>query len=362
MENKYGSILDISDWKKIILRPNDTMVSAIKNLNKESFRIVLVADKNNKLLGTITDGDIRRALMNNMSMESKLVNFMFKKPTTLKFPYNREKALTIMKKNSLLHLPILDSTGKIKKLEILQNLLEERKKSNPVLIMAGGLGKRLMPITKNVPKPLLLIENKPILEIIIDQLSKNLFKNIFISTFYKSEMIENHFGNGKDRNLNIKYLKEKKQLGTAGSLSLIPNKFREHPILVMNSDLLTKLDYDELMSFHKKKKNIITLCIRKKFFSIPYGVVKSNKNRVIDISEKPSQEYFINAGIYVIDPSVLKEVGKNKYLDMTDLIKKCIKKKLKVTAFPIHEYWLDIGLKEDFDSARRNWASETNSF
>lgn len=361
MKNKYGSFLDINDWRKIILKPDDTMVNAIKNLNKESFRIVLVADKNKKLLGTITDGDIRRALIKNMPMNTKLKSFMYKSPTTLKYPYDKEKALNVMKKNSLLHLPIIEKNGKIKNLEILQNLLEDKQQPNSVIIMAGGLGKRLMPITKDTPKPLLLIENKPVLEIIVDQLSRNHFKNIFISTFYKSEMIKNYFGNGKDRNLNINYLKEKKQLGTAGSLSMIPQKFRNFPILVMNSDLLTTLDYDELMLFHKEKRNAITVCIRKKTFNIPYGVVKNNKGRITDINEKPTQDYFINAGIYVLEPKILKKIKKNQHLDMTDLIKDCIKKKLKVTAFPIHEYWLDIGLKEDLENAKRNWALENNN-
>ena len=360
MNKKYGLKANIKNWSRTILSQDSIMQDAIKVLNNESFRIVLVADKNNKLLGTITDGDVRRAIMKNISMESKLKTFMYKKPTTLKHPYKKENALSIMKKNSLLHLPILDNKGKIIDLEILQNLLEENKQPYSVLIMAGGFGKRLMPITKNIPKPLLLISNKPILEIIIEQLSKNHFKKIFISTFYKSEMIQNYFRDGKEWNLDITYLREKKQLGTAGSLSLIPKNHRAFPILVMNSDLLTKLDFDELMLFHKKKKNMVTVCIRKKTFNIPYGVVKHSNDRIKEIIEKPSQEFFINAGIYVIDPQIFAKVKKNQYLDMTDLIKECIKNKLKVVPFPIHEYWSDIGLKEDFKSAEKNWLFDNN--
>jgi dTDP-glucose pyrophosphorylase/predicted transcriptional regulator len=344
------------NWKKVILEAVDTMEMAIKVLNQESLRIVMVVDKEGCLIGTVTDGDIRRGLINQLSMSSALIEFMNENPTVSLIEDDKASILRKMKRLDLLQIPIVDKDRKIVGLETLQHLLEKNRFDNPVFLMAGGFGKRLAPLTDDTPKPLLKIGSKPILENILDQFINAGFYNFYISTHYKAEMVKKYFGDGSNWNVNIKYIHESKPLGTAGSLGLLPNDSRKLPILMMNGDLLTKVDFEGLLNFHLKEGGDATMCVREYDFQVPYGVIRTNGKRIIAIEEKPIHRFFVNAGIYVLDPSLLDMINGKSYLDMPQLLERKMGKSGQVNMFPVHEYWLDIGQIEQFDQAQKDMA------
>jgi len=339
------------NWKNVLLRPEDSIEHAIKILDKEALRIVLVINANNKLLGTVTDGDIRRALIRHCTMDSKVSNIMCKEPTTASIHDDRIEIRTLMKKKGLLQIPLLDDCGRVFGLETLQNLGQHRQYDNPVFLMAGGFGTRLHPLTLDVPKPLLKVGPKPILETILDQFISAGFHNFYISTHYKSEMVRDYFKNGDQWGVNIEYVHEDSPLGTAGALGLLPDNLPQLPIILMNGDLLTKVNFEHLLQYHIEQGCIATMCVREYDFQVPYGVVQVDDYRVKDIVEKPVHSFFVNGGIYVLESSLCEVVKKNERKDMTDLLQEQINKGMQVNMFPVHEYWLDIGRMEDYERA-----------
>jgi dTDP-glucose pyrophosphorylase len=344
----------MTDWKSAVLHVDDTMEMAIRVLNSASLRIVMVADGNNRLLGTITDGDIRRALINKKTMDAAVSEIMFTNPTVGSVDDDRDSILTLMQSRDLLQIPVLDSDGKIVGLETLQQLLDTKKHDNAVFLMAGGFGKRLHPLTTDVPKPLLKVGNKPILETIINQFIDFGFHNFVISTHYKAEMIKDYFGEGSQWGVSINYVYENEPLGTAGALGLLPNDFTDLPMVVMNGDLLTKVNYDRLLAFHEEHGGIATMGVREYDFQVPYGIVRSAEHLVEGIEEKPVHRFFVNAGVYVLSPLLLREIESDKYLDMPHFLESQIRGNHQVNMFPIHEYWLDIGHREEFERAQND--------
>jgi len=330
------------------------MKTAIEVLNKEALRIVMVVDHDCRLVGTVTDGDIRRGLIKYISLETPLNEFMFRKPTVANIDDDRDLLLARMKTKDLLQVPIVDSNKRVVGLETLQNLLESRKYNNPVFLMAGGFGKRLSPLTDDIPKPLLKVGEKPILEIILEQFVAAGFYNFYVSTHYKADMIREHFGDGSNWDVSIKYIHEKEPLGTAGALGLLPKDLLEQPIIMMNGDLLTKVDLKELLNFHLEHNGDATMCVRKYDFQVPYGVIKTKGHKVVDIIEKPTHSFFVNAGIYVLSLSTLSHIKCGTYLDMPQMLKTVIEKNGQVAMFPVHEYWLDIGQIEQFNKAQHD--------
>nr|MCS5609991.1 sugar phosphate nucleotidyltransferase [Candidatus Poribacteria bacterium] len=249
MKKKLHNKTEFS-WKKIILKQSATMQEAIQVLNNESLRIVLVGDDDQKLVGTITDGDIRRGLLRHLTMNATLSEFMFTQPTVASVTDNRDQILLKMQELDLLQIPIVDESGKVVGLETLHHLIIKKEYDNPVFLMAGGFGKRLRPLTEHIPKPMLNIGSKPILETILEQFIDAGFHNFYISTHYKAEIFQAHFGDGSDWGVSINYINEEEPLGTAGALGLLPKEILNLPILVMNGDLLTKVDFQELLTFH----------------------------------------------------------------------------------------------------------------
>ena len=347
------------DWKKVLLKPDDTMEYAIKVLHEGGCRIALVSDENYRLLGTITDGDIRRAIMKKSTMKSPVSLIMNSNPLTINDKVKNEDILSLMTDKGLLHMPILNKDGTLCRLETLQHLIEKKIYDNPVFLMAGGFGTRLHPLTKETPKPLLKIGSKPILEMIIEQFISYGFHNFYISTHFKSEQIRNYFKNGEIHNITIQYLHEDKPLGTAGSLGLLPDNLPDLPIIVMNGDLLTKVDFINLLDFHYDHDSEATMCVREYAFQVPYGVVQIDNYNIKEIKEKPVHKFFVNAGIYVLNKTLINKLDGKSYLDMTDLLDKELINE-KVNAFPIHEYWLDIGKIEEYERANREVFTEFN--
>ena len=342
------------NWKKTILKMADTMEVAVKILNQESLRIVLVVDDDERLIGSITDGDIRRGLIRQLPMNTALAEIMHKNPIVTLVGGDKSNILAKMKELDLLQIPIVDSDGRVVGLETLQNLIEKKKFNNPVFLMAGGFGKRLAPLTNNTPKPLLKVGNKPILENVINQFIDAGFYNFYISTHYRAEMVQEYFGDGSNLNVSIRYIYENEPLGTAGSLGLLPDNLPKLPILMMNGDLLTKIDFKELLRFHFQEGEDVTMCVREYDFQVPYGVVETDGKHVISIEEKPVHHFFVNAGIYVLNPSMLDMVDGKSYLDMPQLLEQKMRESGKISIFPVHEYWLDIGQIKHFDQAQRD--------
>ena len=346
------------DWSKTLVNSSATLEKAIETLHKSGLRIALVVDEGNKLLGTITDGDIRRALLKHKGMGVFVTEVMNSTPMIASVSDNKKSILSLMKNKDLLHIPIVDDKGCLFGLETLHHLIDNVKHDNPVFLMAGGFGKRLSPLTNDVPKPLLHVGSKPILETILNQFVESGFHNFFISTHYKAEMLRDYFGDGERWGVSIKYVHEETPLGTAGALGLLPNDAADLPIIMMNGDLLTKVNFGHLLEFHNERKNIATMCVCKYDIQVPYGVIEQDGDMISNIIEKPIHNFFINAGIYVLNPSIKRDIDGRNYIDMPNLLKQQIKKNENVNMFPIHEYWLDIGRMEEYERAHEVYGVE----
>jgi dTDP-glucose pyrophosphorylase len=339
-------------WRKALLDCGADVTAAAEVLTSSSMRIVLVVDKENRLLGTITDGDIRRALMAGSAMSSLATSVMQKNPIAVNQGDSGRKALQIMREKDLLHLPVLDAKGVVVGLETVRDLLFKEQRPNPVLLMAGGFGKRLYPLTREVPKPLLPVGEKPILQTILEQLAEGGFSQFFLAVHYRSEQVRAHFGDGSKWGVRIEYLEERQPLGTAGALSLLDRAMIDAPLLMMNGDLLTRLDFGELVDYHSEHGGLATMCVREYDFQIPYGVVHGDGDQMTDIIEKPVQKFFVNAGIYILEPDLLGQCRPDEAIDMPDLLRQVVNDGRKVSMFPIHEYWLDIGRMEEYERAQ----------
>jgi len=339
----------MDNWKQISVAPDLSLIKVMEVIDKGAKQIALVTEENFHLLGTVTDGDIRRAIIRGAKLDSPIIECMNTNPLTGLVNENPAIWQRLMQKNSLHILPVLDSNGCIEKLVQLE-LPQESVKENNVIIMAGGLGKRLQPLTKDNPKPLLKIGNRPILETIIRNFTEQGYYKFTLSINYHGEKIKNYFKDGRDFNVQIRYIEEKQRLGTAGSLSLL-NQKPDAPFIVMNGDILTKVDFNRLIEFHEGQKNKLTLCTREYNYQVPYGVVEQTENKIQSIKEKPKKFYNINAGIYIIEPEVLKLIPNQEYYDMTQLIDLMLSRNLPVGSFQLTDYWLDIGRMEDFDRA-----------
>jgi len=335
-----------------LLGSDRTVQDAAELLTANSLRIVLVVDREHRLLGTVTDGDIRRALMAGSAMASLVTTVMQNSPITMTQGESRRKVLQIMREKDLLHLPVLDAKGVVVGLETARDLLFKEQRPNPVLLMAGGFGKRLYPLTREVPKPLLPVGEKPILQTILEQLAEGGFSQFFLAVHYRSEQVRAHFGDGSKWGVRIEYLEERQPLGTAGALGFLDRTVIEAPLLMMNGDLLTRLDFGQLVDYHDENSGLATMCVREYDFQIPYGVVHGSGTQVTEIIEKPVHKFIVNGGIYVLEPEVLDRCRPEEAFDMPSLLHQVISDGHKVNMFPIHEYWLDIGRIEEYERAQ----------
>lgn len=340
-------------WKNVLIKPEHTILDALKIINNEALRVALVVDNNQTLVGVVTDGDIRRGLLKNLTLAEPVSLVMNLSPITAKVENSKEVLIELMEKKGILSIPLLDDTGKVVGLETLHGALHRPKYQNPVFLMAGGFGTRLRPLTDNCPKPMLKVGSKPILETVIRSFIKAGFINFYISTHYMPEVIEEHFGNGSAFGVNITYIHEKSPLGTGGALGLLPKDLPEGlPLIVMNGDVLTKVDFQRLLDFHVSHDADATMCVREYEYQVPYGVINGEGNKIKSMIEKPNQRFFVNAGIYVVSPKVIQSVPVNQPVDMPNLLEQHIQESNNVLMFPIYEYWLDIGRMADFKKAQ----------
>ena len=346
------------NWKSSLLDSQQDMKNAIKSLEDSMNRIAIIVDENKRLVGTITDGDIRRAILSGLPMDTKVNQFMNSNPTFIKPDASKDLVISLMRQKDILQTPIIDQDRKVIGLETLHNLLETKQIDNPVFLMAGGFGKRLAPLTNNTPKPLLKIGSKPILERIINKFIDAGFNDFYVSTHFQAEKIRDYFQDGADWNVSISYVHEDIPLGTGGALGLLPKEKINHPLIMMNGDLLSDINFIELLDYHQKHKAKATMCVSEYQLEIPYGVVNHDDHKLIRIDEKPKQKFFINAGIYVVEPSVINQITRNTVIDMTTILDNLVDSGEEVNVFPIHEYWLDVGQHVDFDKAVRDIEDE----
>lgn len=342
-------------WKKLLLRPRATILETLKRITEGSAQIVLVVDDDEKLLGTVTDGDIRSAILEGYSLNDSIEKIM--NPNPIKHfhdNYNKDALIDIMVKNRIHQLPLVDFKGKVVGLQTIDELLRPKARDNLVVIMCGGAGTRLLPLTNNTPKPMLMVGGKPLLELNLERLKAQGFKRFCLTVGFKAEIIKEYFQDGNRWDISIEYIHEDKPLGTAGALHLLENK-EKLPIVVMNGDLLTGMRFDELLDFNDDNQADCIICVREFDYQLPYGVVQVKNQRVINIKEKPTYKYFVNAGVYILDSKILSYIPKNQYYLMTSFLDKLIEIKFKVIAFPLLEYWSDIGQLTDYEKACRDF-------
>lgn len=342
--------------QNILISETATLLDAITAIETGGYQIALVVNEDNKLLGTVTDGDVRRGLLHGVTLEGNVTKVMKVNPITLSKGYERQYAVAIMQQYLIHQIPVIDENGVIQGIE----LIDETKAPSgefsdiSVVLMAGGLGSRLRPLTETTPKPMLSIGGRPLIETIINKLGSQGLRNIYISVNYMADTFKNHFGNGQKHNVNITYLDEEKRMGTAGALTLMPER-PKGPILVMNADILTSINYQQLIRFHKEHQNEATLCVREYNYVIPYGVVNTDGILLKSIEEKPTERHFISAGIYVLEPSALDHIPAEQFYDMPQLLNQILETEKNVSVFPIREYWLDIGHIDDLKRAHNEY-------
>ena len=336
------------------LTNSESLSDAIRVIDVGDVQIALVIDGNRRLIGTITDGDIRRALLRGEALDTPVEKIMFRSFRALPASATEDEALALMRRETLHQIPALDEQGRVVRLFLLEELIKPKRRANPVVIMAGGEGKRLRPLTQDCPKPMLRVGGKPLLEIILEQCIDAGFQHFYLSVNYLKNQIQYHFGDGARWHVSIDYLEETQPLGTGGALSLLPQKPTE-PLLVLNGDVLTRVDYGRLLRFHNEHEAAATLCVREHTTQIPYGVVRMDDLHVLTLEEKPVLSHYVNAGIYLLDPALIDLVPQDRFFDMPTLLEKAMQHQHRVSAFPIHEYWLDVGHPETLARAHGEW-------
>lgn len=346
-----------AEWEKALVGPDDKIRDMIAAVGKSRQRIALVVDAERRLLGTVTDGDIRRSILDRIDADQPVRQIMYVNPITVSVDTPREERIRLMRGRNIEHLPIVDDAGRVIGLTRLGDLIASvpARKSNPVVVLAGGLGHRLRPLTDTTPKPLLGVGGRPILETIVRHLADHGYYRIYLSVNHLAESIRAHFGDGRAFGVEISYLEEPMRLGTAGPLGLI-EKLPAEPMIVMNGDLLTNADLSAMLAFHEQNAAAITVATRDYEMQIPYGVLKFDNLEIVTVTEKPIHRFPISAGIYVVSSDVIALLPKNAYVDMPDFLKAAIDAGRRVVGFPIHEFWLDIGRIEDFTRAHGEYS------
>lgn len=339
-------------WRKALLPTGSTIQQAIRSLNCSGMQIVLVVTKNEMLVGTLTDGDIRRALLKGMSLDSKIDNIIHFNPLVVPPEIEREHVFQLMQANKIHQVPVVNGEGLVKGLHLWDSVVMSEPLENIMVIMAGGRGTRLHPHTHNCPKPMLEVAGKPMLEHIIEHAKADGFQNFFVSINYLGHMIEDYFKDGQKWGIHINYLREDFPLGTAGSLSMLPKNL-EAPFVVTNGDVLTDIHYSDILRFHRRHHALATMAVRQYEIQNQFGVVRVKGLEIEGFEEKPIYRSHINAGIYTLDPTTLNQLEIGQYCNMPTLFERIRKGEGLTIVYPIHEPWLDVGRPDDLTQARK---------
>ena len=340
----------MKSWRKAVVGMQATVGEAIAAVESGSIQVALVLDGSSRLLGIVTDGDIRRGLLRGIALSGLATDVMNRNPVSAPATLSRDERLHLMRQKSIKQLPLLDDSGQLVDVETFDELLEAPHYPNPVLIMAGGLGERLGALTRDIPKPMLNVGGRPLLETIVRNVVQQGFKNIFISVNYKAETIVDHFGDGSALGAAIQYVHETERLGTAGALGMLPAT-PDLPMVVTNGDILTTINYGSLLDFHNGTPAEATMAVREHKVHVPYGVVSASEGYLQAIREKPTESWYVSAGIYVVGRAAFDHVKRGTRIDMPTVLERIVANKGRVAIYPIREYWLDIGRMEDFEQA-----------
>lgn len=345
----------MKNWKDIVVSPEISLREAIKRIDASGIQMALVADANMCLRGVLSDGDVRRSILNGIDLDGPVSEAMNAHPKTGSIHTHRADVLATMRRFMFHHLPLIDDKGCLAGLATLDEFMGVVERDNWVVLMVGGLGSRLRPLTDDCPKPMLRIGGKPILESILESFMEQGFRRFFLSVNYKAEVIKDYFGDGAEWGAKIEYLHETERLGTAGALSLLPEKPLA-PLVVMNGDLITKANFAAMLDFHKEHQAVATMAVREYDLQVPYGVVKVDGVQIVAIEEKPVHRFFVNGGIYVLEGDALDAIPPNAFFDMPSLFQDLKSRGRKAAAYPLREYWLDIGRLEEYERAQREWS------
>ncbi|GAA77699.1 nucleotidyltransferase family protein [Pseudoalteromonas sp. BSi20495] len=339
------------NWQKVVIESSVSIKEALRVIDKEALRVALVVD-NNKLIGMVTDGDVRRGILQGIELSAPVSEIMNTNPVSANVSLSSHDLKALMQSRKILSLPIVNDEGQLVGLKTLYDTLVIEKRENPVFIMAGGFGTRLRPLTDNCPKPMLKVGDKPMLETLINNFKSHGFYKFYISTHYLPEVIVNYFGDGSQFGIEIEYIYEETPLGTGGALSLLPDTLPKEPLIMINGDILTNVDFSKVLDFHDKHASDATMCVRDYEIKIPFGVIEGEGHEITAVVEKPTYRYFVNAGIYIISNHIINSLPKNERLDMPTLFEIKQQAGFKTLKFPIHEYWLDVGRHDDFNKAQ----------
>ena len=336
-------------------------------MEQSSAGIVLVLDDRRRLLGTVTDGDLRRSLLAGLGLDTALEELLkrkaaspYAKPVSVPVGTPRDEILRLMEERVIRHMPVIDAEGQVMELVTSDQLIPHAVIPLQAVIMAGGYGKRLLPLTQNTPKPMLPVGEQPLMELMIGKLRDAGIRRVNVTTHFEPEKIRDYFGDGERFGVSLNYVPEERPLGTAGALRLIEST--EDPLLILNGDILTKVDFRARLDFHREHHAVITVGVRQYDLQVPYGVIESDGANVTGLREKPMLNFFVNAGIYLLEPSVHKYIPQGQRFDMTDLIKALLVEGRPVASFPIVEYWLDIGQHADYAKAQedvKTWGQQS---
>jgi len=338
------------DWRQVRLSPRDSLLKAMDVIDLTTFGIALVVDESKRLMGVVVDGDIRRAVLKGISLEMNVEKVMNANPVTAPPDQTAEAYLDLMLRTNIQQLPLIGQSGQVVGLELLKDLRSELVTGLKAVIMAGGKGMRLRPLTESNPKPMLPLGDRPIMEHVLERLRASGIREVVVSTHYKSEMIQDYFGDGSSCGLAINYVREENPFGTIGALRLMRDHLTE-PFLVINGDVVTTLDFSAMQTFHRNHGADMTVAVKKHNLHVPYGVMQVDGESIVGLEEKPTLSVFINAGIYLINPAMIDFIPDQRAFDATDLIAKLIEERRRVVAFPVIEYWMDVGYPDDYRKA-----------
>lgn len=347
VENAAARRLD-----SVIIRPEASIAEAIAQLDRAGTGALALCGDGRRLVGLLADGDLRRAILRGVSLTDPCETIAIKSPITAERSVSTGDALDLMVDHEIDHLPVLDSEGNLTDFLLRRDIAVDSRPALSAVIMAGGLGKRLLPLTEHVPKPMLPVGNRPLLERTIKQLRRSGIRDVSMTTHYLQDSIVQHFGDGEEYGVRISYVNEDQPLGTAGGLKLVPRP--AGPFVVINGDILTGVSFEKMLEYHRAHEAEITVGVRRYVIDVPFGVVECDDVRITQLREKPSLTLFINAGIYLLEPTAIVYIPDGEHFDMTDLIQRLLDEGRTVVSYPIIEYWLDVGRPEDYQQAQED--------
>jgi len=346
--------MDNATLKALTVSRDVSVREAIATIDRSRRQIALVVDGDGRLLATVTDGDVRRGILRGVDLDGPVSQVMHVSPTVVREGENDREVRRLIRERKLQHVPVIDAAGRLLDLATVDELFGVTPRDTRVVLMAGGLGTRLRPLTETIPKPMLPVGGKPLLEQILGVFIDQGFRRISISVNYRKEMVQDHFGDGSKFGVEIDYIEEDEPMGTAGALSLLKEP-PKRPFIVMNGDLLVSLRFDRLLKFHSELSAVGTMVVREHEYQVPYGVVRADGDLMTGIEEKPTERYFVNGGIYVLSPEALDAIPAGMPLDMPTLLTNLKDSNRRVAVFPMSEYWRDIGRIDDLEAARTDF-------